>query len=314
MKIIISHHNLPKKTLPANKNKQHENILPDKNDYSGGVHVLSPLPEHVEKMACTGIRRNGDQVLAFSSKNVSFKKAYTGKNNIPCIFVTIKEGVTFEVYGSHMDSENDYLITHVVRNPTKWNVICVEDYGDPPHLFATMLVATDRFGWSVHPGEGTQTRGEAAKTVLQGVVEDQSLPTIFDALDEILENTGDFHEEIPKLMSTRKSEQPVERRRVGEKLLDFLVPAIRGFDLKKIDLLKKCIKFYGDRTRTKVEMFCNALQEACEELERLPSAPELHARIVGGGFELKESRFYSDLADLGLGWLTRKKPSKTPVG
>lgn len=226
---------------------------------------------------------------------------------IPRLLLAVKQRATVEVYGSHMETNEDLMLTHMVHNPTNFQLMHVAEFGRswPPWVF---YLNGSRNGWVVATDARSSLKGDAEKTIFQGVTSDPDLLTVLGAVKEIKESNKTFTEAIHFPGGIRK------QMRVGERLLDFLLPVIRNSDFKKLRLLEKCMKYLEAPTRTKLSRFTDNLRSACQELGRLPTPPELHSRIVQDGYALKESRFYKDLNDVGLGWLTRKNSSKTPLG
>lgn len=266
----------------------------------------SPLPPYIDlKKALKGIRVGGETILAYYMDDVEVERDYHTANGrkIPRLLVTVKKRATIEIYGSHLQTPEDHFVTHVVHNPTHYYLIHIPEFGRAwaPHLF---MIQSSRKGWVITSNSRTDLKGESRKTVFQGVEDEEQLVKLLGAVREIKECPVDYLETIKLPEGSRT------KTRVGERLLDLLVPAIRNFDFKLIGLLEKCMRFLESPTPTKLDRFINPLREVCVELDRLPTAPELYAKIRAGGYQLKESRFYSDLPDVGLGWLTKKKPSK----
>jgi hypothetical protein len=226
---------------------------------------------------------------------------------IPRLLFTIKQRVTVEVYGSHMETNEDLRLTHMVHNPTNFRLMQVPEFGRswPPWVF--YLNGSSK-GWVVATDARSSLKGDAEKTVFQGIADDPDLHSVLGAVREIKGSKETFMDVIEFPGGIKKKE------RVGARLLDFLLPVIRNSDFKKLKLLEKCMKYLEAPTRTKLSRFTDCLRAACRDLDRLPTAPELYSRILDGGYELKEARFYKDLNDVGLGWLTRKNSSKTPFG
>jgi len=266
----------------------------------------SLVPSSVSlKEALKGVRFGDEIMLAYHMDDIELECDYCTANGrkIPRLLVTIKKRATIEIYGSHLQTPEDHFITHVVHNPTNYYLIHIPEFGRawPPHLF---LIQSSRKGWVIATNARTNLNGESRKTVFQGVEVEEHLVKLLAAVREIKDCPVDYLETIKLPEGSRT------KTRVGERLLDLLVPAIRNFDFKMIGLLEKCMRFLEFPTPTKLDRFIKPLRNACTELDRLPTAPELYARITAGGYQLNESRFYSDLRDVGLGWLTKKKPSK----
>jgi hypothetical protein len=277
---------------------------------SSGRIANAEVPNEIQlKDALKGVPYGEEILLAFYFKDVVVERDfYRGQGRmIPRLLLTVKERVTVEVYGSHLATNEEISLTHMVHNPTNFRLTHVPEFGRAWPHWIWMLNGSHN-GWVVATDARSNLKGEAAKTIFQGVADDPDLHTILGAIQEIKESKVKFIDMI-KFPGGIKTQE-----RVGVRLLDFLLPVIRNSDFKKLRLLEKCMKYLEVPTTTKLTRFTNNLRSACEELCRLPTAPELYSRILDGGYELKESRFYKDLNDVGLGWLTRKNSSKTPFG
>jgi hypothetical protein len=299
----------------GHKNRPAQDYIPLLDDRRGkeDLHVESPLPADF-KEAFTGIKVDGLWYLAFSSAQarVDAQFAEVGRVRIPRLRISLNPKVTLDIYGSHLDQPDDLKKTHLVHNPTVFQPILVEDYGVVPPLWATVLVASTPSDWRVVYDKAMLLKGEPTKTIFQGVAKDPDLSLMLGLVYDVLNTSEDFDTKLPPPLD--KFSEPPFRRRIGEALLDFIVPAIRSRDFEKLRLLEKCVQFYNPPSKTKIERFAETLKRLCQKNNRLPSAPEFYSAIVAGNHKLKESKFYSDLHDLGMGWLTRKHSKKTPVG
>jgi hypothetical protein len=259
--------------------------------------------------ALKGVRVGDYLLLAFYLDDVRVEKDYyTGeRRHIPRLQLRVKDRVTVEIYGSHLETTADQDLTHVVYTPPDYYLVHVPEFGRPypPYIF---MICQSIKGWVISTNSKTALRGEATKTIFQGVADDPDLHRVLSALEELKTSPVDHVESYHFPGGVKKT------RRVGEALLDFLGPVVRTSDYQKLRLLEKCLRYLDSATKTKSDRYCLPLRAACEELGRLPTAPELYSRVLKTGFQVKESRFYSDLADVGLGWLTRKNSKKTPVG
>jgi len=278
--------------------------------------VPTPIPDYLLKFG-KSFRRGGAAFLPFSSSSVKIKRDFisSGRREIPRITVKVNPKVEIEIFGSHLETESDRRVTHLVYNPSSFQLLAVEETGVSHALYSKFLVASKPNGWkAVFDDESLKLAGEAAKTVFQGVADDPDLPVVLNAVEEIRGSTEDFVTAPPPPLNYDRGIE-IKRQRIGEQLLDFLVPLIRNPDFKKLQLLEKCIRYLQSETKTKMDRMTGALCDACEKYGRIPTAPELFSWITNSGYQLKEARFYSDLCDVGLGWLTRKNRSiRTPVG
>jgi hypothetical protein len=259
--------------------------------------------------ALKGVRVGDYTLLAFYLDDVRVEKDYyTGeKRNIPRLLLHVKDRVTVEVYGSHLETAADRELTHVVYSPPDYFLVHEPEFGRPYPPYIYMIYRCVK-GWVISSTSKTSIKGEATKTIFQGVVDDPDLHRVLDAVEELKTSPVDYMESHHLPGGEKKT------RRVGEDLLNFLGPVIRTSNYRKLRLIEKCLRYLDSATKTKSDRYCLPLRKACEALGRLPTAPELYSRVLETGYQIKESRFYSDLADLGLGWLTRKHSSKTPVG
>jgi hypothetical protein len=268
------------------------------------------FPSHINlKDALKGLPMGDEIMLAYYLDDVEVQRDFyiEGGRKIPRLLLHIKKRATIEIYGSHLETPEERQRTHVVHNPTNYYLMFVPQFGRPwpPYIF---MIQNSRNGWVVAYDAASRLKGEALKTVFQGVATDPDLERVLSAVEEIknipVDYMGGYH--FPGGTKTE--------RRVGERLLDFLVPVIRTSNFKKVRLLEKCMKYLETPTKTKLDRFVTPLRGACEKLGRLPTPPELLSCIRATGFQIADSRFYTDLNDIGLGWLTRDHSTKTPVG
>jgi hypothetical protein len=167
-----------------------------------------------------------------------------------------------------------------------------------------MLVHSRPHEWTVSYDAGTNLKGDPIKTDLQGVSDDPDLLIILEAMEEIKKSPYDSYSSLPFLGGQ------INRHRVGEKLLDFLVRVVRSGDKKKLVLLEKCMKYLESTTKTKLYRFTNSLLGFCDDFGRLPTPTQLHSRIVANGHNFSSSAFYNDLNEIGLGWLSRDRKKR----
>lgn len=243
--------------------------------------------------------------LYFGLDDLKLLPGFTeGKRQIPKIDVEVAGKTTLTIYGSHMDKNEDLLLTHLVHNPSGSRPVFLLEVGRslPPLLW---FIHGCPMGWKVIRDSRNSLKGEPMKTVFQGLKDDPDLHGLLQAVQEIKSHDVDY------LESTSFPSGTKIQRRVGEKLLDFLVPVIRASEIQRLHLIEKCINYVDSRTRTKMDRFSDALRAACVELGRLPTPPELFNKILDEGHRLKESNFYPDLVEVGLDWLVRKNSKKT---
>lgn len=277
---------------------------------SAGKPAKSELPKQILlEDALKGVPFGEEILLAFYIDDVVVERDFFKDKSrvIPRLLLNIKGKLTVEIYGSHLQTADDARLTHMVHNPTNFRLTHVPEFGRswPPWVF---YLNGSSNGWVVATDARSSLKGDAEKTVFQGIADDPDLHSVLGAVREIKESKEPFMDVIEFPGGIKKKE------RVGARLLDFLLPVIRNSDFKKLKLLEKCMKYLEAPTRTKLSRFTECLRAACRELDRLPTAPELYSRILDGGYELKEARFYKDLNDVGLGWLTRKNSTRTPFG
>lgn len=269
-----------------------------------------PIPpySYTLKQVMEGVVSDGVFTMAFHARDVVVEKGFLKADGreIPRLRTITKGKVSLDIIGSHLETDLDRQQTHIVFNPDGARLIFMLEPGQPCHTAVFFIQHCVR-RWSVASDSRTRLRGDAAvKTVFQGVQDDPDLHTVLDALEEIKRFKGVDH-----LMETEFPSGTTSRRFLGTNLLKVLIPAVRNSDYKKVRLIEKCMKFLEDPSPTKADRIRRPLLLACDELDRIPTARELYTRLVSGGCpNLSESRFYSDLPHVGLGWLTKKKPSK----
>jgi hypothetical protein len=302
------------KKKPPNSKRPPRKELVDNKASMADLRVSGELPEQFKKVY-DGVLINGEWYLAFTSSQVKIFEDFAkfGKIEIPRLRLTLKTDVVLDIYGSHLNHPDDLNLTHIVHNSTVYKPILEEDYGYYPPRWATMLVESEPRSWAVVYDKAMVIKGEPAKTIFQGVSDSPDLRMLLGVVDDIISSTEDYETKLPTPLDTFVGEPP-ERQRVGEALLNFIVPAIRAKDTNKLRLLEKCVRFYDPPSKTKIERFAKPLKKLCQAIGRPPSAPELYSAIIADGYDMKESRFYADLNDVGLGWLTRKRSSKTLFG
>jgi hypothetical protein len=258
--------------------------------------------------ALKGVPFGDETLLAFYIKDVEVERDfYMSKGRvIPRLLLTVKRRVTVEIYGSHMEPA-DLGLTHMVHNPKNIRIKHVPEFGLDWPSWVYYLDNLSQ-GWVVATNSRSDLKGDSEKTVFQGVADDPDLQSVLGAIKEIKQTKEMF---IPTIHFPGGVREQVQ---VGKHLLDFLVPVIRNSDYKKLKLVEKCMKYLEVPTRTKLSRYTDHLCAACVEFGRLPTPPELYSKIISEGYELRMSGFYKDLNDIGLGWLTKKKSSKTLFG
>jgi hypothetical protein len=259
--------------------------------------------------ALKGVPFGDETLLAFYIKDVAVDRDfYMSKGRvIPRLLLTVKERVTVEIYGSHMETNADLGLTHMIHNPMNIRIKHIPEFGLAWPSWVHYVGDLSK-GWVVATDSRSHLKGDSEKTVFQGVADDPDLQSVLGAIQEIKQTKEMF---IPTIHFPGGIREQVQ---VGKRLLDFLVPVIRNSDYKKLKLIEKCMKYLEVPTRTKLSRYTDSLRAACLDFGRLPTPPELYSKIISEGYELRESGFYKDLNDLGLGWLTRKKSSKTLLG
>lgn len=245
----------------------------------------------------------GETNLEFGLDDIEVERDfYTGeKRKIPRIRVHVKRTVTVDIYGSHLETGEDVRLTHLHHNPTKINPVFNADFSQPIPNYVWRIMGA-RGGWILATEGSKHLEGAPLATIFQKVGKDINLNYILSVVGRIQKSKTDFVNcQVFPGGLWRKSH-------VGEELLDFLVPAIRNFDFKKLDLLKKCVQYYqANPMLTKADRYFNCLHDLVRALDRPPTPVEMYDKITEGNFRIQLSRFYKDLKTLGMGWLNKKR-------
>jgi hypothetical protein len=249
-----------------------------------------------------GVPLDGKLLLGFYISDVKEEyDIYTFKRwKIPRIRLNIKNKGVVDIYGSHLKTKEDRHLTHIVHNPTNIWFRLVREF-DKPWPSWVSFIRNSKTKWEFFYDLINTIKGDAEKTSFQGVADDPDLLNVLLSVEEI-KKSKETHTEVIVFPGGIRKEV-----RIGEDLLDFLLPVVRSSNFKKLKLLEKCIKYCDNPpSNTKMSRIITHMNLTCNHLNRLPTPPELLSSIDDSGYEYKDSRFYKDLNDVGLGWLSNK--------
>jgi hypothetical protein len=258
------------------------------------------------ELARAGVQVGDRFYLAFRGEDLDIEKGYTkGKGaKIPLLRVKIHSQAIVDIFGSHLKGEKDKTVTHVIHNKSHFELISIEGEYSPLPALHPLLVHSRSYGWTVSCGEGTKLKGDAIKTVFQGVSDDPDLVMILTEMEEIKKSSHDSYSYLPFPGAN------MTRHRVGDKLFDFLVRIVRSGEEKKLNLLQKCMDYLHPPTKTKIDRFTHSLSNYCNNHGRLPTPPELLRQIYADGYEFSNPQFYKSLNEIGLRWMSRERKKR----
>lgn len=277
-------------------------MMTKKKNPSKRPKAVSPSKPAPKKELVIDLAGQCREKLIFGFDDLVFEPCYyTGeKRRVPIIRIHVAGKATVTIYGSHLKQPEDFEQTHLIHNPSAWTLAYKIEFGRPMPPALGHIINCQR-GWTIAQNALTDLKGDVSKTVLQGETDNPDILKLLSAVREIRDSKVDFKE-----IETYPG--PIKRPyRIGEQLLDILVPAIRSADFKKIRLLEKCMKFYdAPPVKTPFDRIKDAVSRACCSLGRLPKPLEIYSILSDSGYLHEQPRFYKDLKRYGFGWLAKE--------
>lgn len=238
-----------------------------------------------------------------------------GRRKIPTIRFDLPKGVVVIAYGSHFNNEiphrNNSVLVHA-RGDVGVNVEI--ELGKP--LDSAVLLCDGggkRPRWSISIDSRNTVRGSVRQGTLQGSLDNDNAIMLLQEVSEILST-----DTLTK-PAYFPHEGVVRNIRIGERILDVIVGAIRSGDLSQIDLLKKAIvasrkehSRHGKNARHYLPKVCWAVQVAANKHDRVPTAVEVFEVVyeeLDGTTD--EVVFYRELKNCGFGWLANSRAQRT---
>ncbi len=283
--------------LHRKKAQQPQRIYKDDQDFFENGDI---------ELARAGVQVGDRFYLAFRAEDLDIEEGYTkGKGaKIPLLRVKIHSQDIVDIFGSHLKIEKDKTVTHVIHNKSQFELISIEGEYSPLPALHSMLVHSRASSWTVSCGEGTKLKGDAIKTVFQGVSDDPDLVMILTEMEEIKKSSHESYSYLPFPGAN------MTRHRVGDKLFDFLVRIVRSGEKKKLNLLQKCMDYLHPPIMTKMDRFALSLLNICNKRGMLPTPTELCNQIYSDGYEFSNPQFYKSLNELGLCWMSRERKKR----